>query len=76
MNEDKMRLIQQKTWFDFTEKMEKFVNSFLDSLPEVDGFILKGRSPTSAIMDAKRYTSIKHGAAIKGKGPGFFGRQF
>ena len=74
MNEDKMRLIQPKTGLDFTEKMEKFVNSFLDSLPEVDGFILKGRSPTSAIMDAKRYTSIKPGAALKGKGPGFFGK--
>lgn len=74
MNEDKMRLIQPKTGLDFTEKMEKFVNSFLDSLPEVDGFILKGRSPTSALMDAKRYTSIKPGAALKGKGPGFFGK--
>jgi len=74
MNEDKMKLVQPKTGLDFTEKMEKFVNSFLDSLPEVDGFILKGRSPTSAIMDAKRYTSIKPGAALKGKGSGFFGR--
>ena len=34
MNEDKMRLVQPKTELDFTEKMEKFVNSFLDSLPE------------------------------------------
>ena len=74
MNEDKMRLVQPKTELDFTEKMEKFVNSFLDSLPEIDGFILKGRSPTSAISDAKIYTSTKPGAALKGKGPGFFGK--
>jgi uncharacterized protein YbgA (DUF1722 family)/uncharacterized protein YbbK (DUF523 family) len=74
MEEDEMRLVQPKTGLDFTEKMEKFVDSFLDSLPEVDGFILKGRSPTSAIKDAKIYTSENRGAALKGKGPGFFGR--
>jgi uncharacterized protein YbgA (DUF1722 family)/uncharacterized protein YbbK (DUF523 family) len=73
IKEDKIRLVQPKTGLDFTEKMETFVNSFLDSLPEVDGFILKGRSPTSALRDAKRYTSITPGAALKGKGPGFFG---
>jgi uncharacterized protein YbgA (DUF1722 family)/uncharacterized protein YbbK (DUF523 family) len=74
IKEDKMRLVQPKTGLDFTEKMETFVNSFLDSLPGVDGFILKGRSPTSALRDAKMYTSINPGAALQGKGPGFFGK--
>ena len=73
MKEDKMKLIQPKTGLDFTEKMDAFVNSFLDSLPEVDGFILKGRSPTSAIKDAKRYSGPNPGDALRGKGPGFFG---
>jgi len=73
MKEDKMRLIQPKTGLDFTEKMEAFVNSFLESLPEVDGFILKGRSPKSALKDARRYSGPNPGDAIKGKGPGFFG---
>jgi uncharacterized protein YbgA (DUF1722 family) len=53
--------------------MMNFINSFLSSLPEVDGFILKNRSPTSAIKDAKLYTSANPGAALQGKGPGFFG---
>ena len=71
--EEKMRLIQPKTGLDLTEKMEKFVSSFLESLPEVDGFILKGRSPTSAIKDAKIYSGPNPGDALRGKGPGFFG---
>ena len=73
MKDDKMRLIQPKTGLDFTEKMQEFVSSFLESLPEVDGFILKGRSPTSALKDARRYSGPNPGDAIKGKGPGFFG---
>jgi len=74
MKEEKMKLIQPKTGLDFTEKMEAFVSSFLDSLPEVDGFILKGRSPTSAIKDAKIYSGPNPGDALRGKGPGFFGK--
>jgi uncharacterized protein YbgA (DUF1722 family) len=73
MKKDKMKLIQPKTGLDFTQKMEDFASSFLDSLPEVDGFILKGRSPTSAIKDAKIYSGPNPGAALRGKGTGFFG---
>jgi uncharacterized protein YbgA (DUF1722 family) len=43
-------------------------------LPEVDGFILKSRSPTSAIKDAKVYPSTNRKVAPISKGPGFFGR--
>lgn len=74
LKKNKMKLIQPKTGLDFTEKMESFVNSFLESLPEIDGFILKGRSPTSALKDAKIYSGSKPGDALKGKGPGFFGK--
>jgi uncharacterized protein YbgA (DUF1722 family)/uncharacterized protein YbbK (DUF523 family) len=74
IKEKEMRLIQPKTGLDFTEKMNDFINSFLESLPEVDGFILKSRSPTSAMKDAKIYSGPKPGDALKGKGPGFFGK--
>jgi len=74
MKEEEMKLIQPKTGLDFTEKMENFVTSFLESLPDVDGFILKGRSPTSALKDARRYSGPNPGDAIKGKGPGFLGK--
>ena len=74
MEKEEAKLIQPKTGLDFTEKMEIFASSFLDSIPEVDGFILKGRSPTSAIRDAKIYSSPNHGASLRGKGPGLFGK--
>ncbi len=74
LKKDKMKLIQPKTGLDFTKKMENFVSSFLESLSVVDGFILKGRSPTSALKDAKIYSGPNPGAALRGKGPGFFGK--
>ncbi len=67
-----LRLIQPATNLDVTEKMRSFANSFLDSLQQVDGFILKSRSPTSAIRDAKVYPSIEKKVAPISKGSGFF----
>ncbi len=72
--EGESRLIQPATNLDVTDKMVKFVNSFLGSLPEVDGFILKSRSPTSAIKDAKVYPGTNRKVAPISKGPGLFGR--
>jgi uncharacterized protein YbbK (DUF523 family) len=40
-----IRLMQPATNLDMTDKMRDFSNRFLISLPEVDGFILKFRSP-------------------------------
>jgi uncharacterized protein YbgA (DUF1722 family)/uncharacterized protein YbbK (DUF523 family) len=68
----KLRLIQPATSLEVTEKMRSFADSFLDSLQQVDGFILKSRSPTSAIRDAKIYPSIEKKVAPISKGPGFF----
>ncbi|MEJ2126268.1 MAG: DUF523 and DUF1722 domain-containing protein [Candidatus Bathyarchaeota archaeon] len=70
----RLQLIQPKTGLDLTQKMKSFTNSFLNSLSDVDGFILKNRSPSSALFDAKRYSGPKPGAAVLGKGPGFFGQ--
>jgi len=69
-----LRLIQPATNLDLTAKMDCFADSFLDSLPEVDGFILKSRSPTGALRDAKIYPSTEKKAAAISKGPGFFGK--
>ncbi len=72
--DDELRLIQPATNLDVTVNMQNFTDSFLDSLQEVDGFILKSRSPTSAIKDAKVYPNIERKVAPISKGPGFFGR--
>lgn len=58
---DEIRLFQPKTGLDVTEDMLAFSKKFLSSLPRVNGFILKGRSPSCGI------------GTVQGKGIGFFG---
>ncbi len=69
-----LRLMQPATGLDLTEEMTGFANSFLSSLAAVDGFILKNRSPTSGIKDAKVYFVQPDKTTSKRGGPGFFGR--
>ena len=66
------RLLQPATGLDFTDKMAKFSESFLNSLDEVDGFILKSGSPSSGFKNVKVYPSIEKVSPIS-KSPGFFG---
>lgn len=70
--DDFLRLVQTATGLDLTDRMKRFSKEFLNSLPEVDGFILKSKSPSSAMKDAKIYPSTKKTSSI-GRGPGFFG---
>jgi uncharacterized protein YbgA (DUF1722 family)/uncharacterized protein YbbK (DUF523 family) len=70
---DSIRLIQPSTGMDYTQRMELFSKHFLDSLGEVDGFILKSKSPSSAIKDARVYPREKDVAALS-RGPGVFGK--
>lgn len=67
-------LVQSETGRDISREMGAFTERFLDALPEVDGFILKNRSPTSGIRDAKVYPSAGKSAPI-GHAAGFFGRE-
>ncbi len=71
--EGKRRLVQPATGLDFTEKMENFAESFLDSLNEIEGFILKRGSPSSGFKNVKIYPKIEKSSPID-KGPGFFGK--
>jgi len=66
------RLIQLETELDLTEKMSDFARTFLSSLKDVDGFLLKSRSPSSGIKDVKIYPGPGKVAA-SGRGAGFFG---
>ncbi len=67
-----LRLLQPSTGLDCTDKMVSFAHSFLDSLGEVDGFILKSRSPSCGTRDVK-IRSEKENTPALGKGAGFFG---
>lgn len=66
-----LHLLQPATGKDLSEKMRRFSNSFLTSLNEVDGFILKNRSPSCGIKDVKRFPKME-AEAPAGKGAGFF----
>jgi uncharacterized protein YbgA (DUF1722 family)/uncharacterized protein YbbK (DUF523 family) len=70
----KLRLVQPDTGDDLTVRMNKWVRETLDNLPEVDGFILKSKSPSSGAFDVKIYPSIgDKPAALTKRGSGFFG---
>jgi uncharacterized protein YbgA (DUF1722 family)/uncharacterized protein YbbK (DUF523 family) len=66
------RLLQPATGKDYTKKMEAFSKSFLASLDNVDGFILKSGSPSSGFKNVKVYPSIEKVASVD-RSPGFFG---
>lgn len=70
---DEIRLFQPSTARDLTENMTSFTNSFLASLPEIEGFILKSRSPSCGTKDVKIYLG-KEKAVGSIKGAGLFGK--
>ncbi|MGC9397709.1 MAG: YbgA family protein [Anaerolineae bacterium] len=66
------RLLQPATGRDLTDAMRAFAASFLDALPPVDGFLLKNRSPSCGIKDAKAYAAPEKAPVVE-KRPGMFG---
>jgi uncharacterized protein YbgA (DUF1722 family)/uncharacterized protein YbbK (DUF523 family) len=69
---NQLRLLQPDTGKDFTREMETFVESFLDTVEGIDGFILKFRSPSCGLKDVKIYSGTQKGASAS-RGAGFFG---
>ena len=72
---DALRLVQPSTGKDVTELASSFSSSYLDGLPEVDGFLLKSRSPSCGIKDVKVYPMGEKVASLTAKESGFFGRE-
>ena len=68
------RLVQPATGRDLTKDINDFSQKFLSSLEQVDGFILKFRSPSCGIKDIRIYAKTENSPSI-GKGSGFFGEQ-
>jgi uncharacterized protein YbgA (DUF1722 family)/uncharacterized protein YbbK (DUF523 family) len=67
-----IKLYQPSTGRELTEEMSSFTNKFLSSLPDIEGFILKGRSPSCGTKDVKIYLG-KEKAVGSIKGAGMFG---
>jgi uncharacterized protein YbgA (DUF1722 family)/uncharacterized protein YbbK (DUF523 family) len=70
---EEIKLFQPSTGRELTEEMINFTKQFLDSLEDVDGFILKGRSPSCGTKDVKIYVG-KEKAIGSFKGAGLFGK--
>ena len=71
LQDERKSLYQPGTQRHLTQDMNAFSGRFLASLEEVDGFILKAKSPSCAITDAKIFptaASIRHVA----QGAGLF----
>ncbi len=66
-----LRLIQPATGRDVTAEMTRFAQGYLDAVGDVDGFILKSRSPSCGIKDVKVYPTAE-ATSPSGKGAGFF----
>ena len=67
------RLLQPATGRDLTDAMREWAGRFLDALPDVDGFLLKSRSPSSGLRDVKLYRTVDGPVVLSGRNPGMFG---
>jgi uncharacterized protein YbgA (DUF1722 family)/uncharacterized protein YbbK (DUF523 family) len=65
-------LYQPATETRHTSAMNGFIESFFGNLPDVDGFILKSRSPSCGMKDVKQY-GPDGTTLISGRGHGLFG---
>ncbi|HZO58057.1 MAG TPA: DUF523 and DUF1722 domain-containing protein [Solirubrobacterales bacterium] len=65
------RMVQPSTGRDLTRAMETFSRDYLDTVADADGFILKSRSPSCGIRNAKRFHSEAEDAGHD-SGPGLF----
>ncbi len=66
------RLVQPATGHDLSEPMRGYAARVLDGLGQVDGFLLKSRSPSCGIKDVKIYGG-PDGKNPQARGKGFFG---
>jgi uncharacterized protein YbgA (DUF1722 family)/uncharacterized protein YbbK (DUF523 family) len=71
--EGELRLYQPATGLDITDKMKKFTQNFLDEIDDIDGFILKNRSPSCGIKAVKVYHGFEN-SRTKSRA-GFFGNE-
>ncbi len=68
------KLYQPKTNLNLTDKMEEFSNKFLDSLIDIDGFLLKSKSPSCGVSGTKIFDDLYSDKPIE-EGRGFFAQK-
>ncbi len=68
---EEYKLIQHNSNIDFTNHMNEFASEFITNLDDIDGFILKGKSPSCGIKDVKIYHQGNK-CSIRNNGNGVF----
>ena len=71
---EQIRMIEPNSMKDYTDEMLNFSEAFLKSLGEVDGFLLKAKSPSCGVKDTKLYQKNLKGL-INGRSSGLFAQK-
>ena len=71
---EEYRLIDYNSKNDYTNQMTEFSEEFINGLDDIDGFILKRRSPTCGLKDAKVYY-CGNKCSIRSNENGFFSQK-
>ncbi len=71
---DGIKLVQAKSKKDWTKEMQEYALDILRRYHDIDGFILKGRSPSCGIKDVKVYSGIEKAPVIE-KSAGIFAKE-
>lgn len=72
-NNEKIDLVQPHTQRYLTEEMETYAKNIAQKHSDIDGLILKGRSPSCGIKDVKVYSGMEKSPVI-GKSQGIFAK--
>jgi uncharacterized protein YbgA (DUF1722 family)/uncharacterized protein YbbK (DUF523 family) len=72
---ESLKLLSTNKGNDFTEPMQEYTSKYTDSLldKEIDGFIMKAKSPTCGVNSVKIYQNIGKAHVVSAKNPGLFG---
>lgn len=71
---EEYRLIDYNSKNDYTNQITEFSEEFINGLDDIDGFILKSRSPTCGLKDAKVYYRGNK-CSIRSNENGFFSQK-
>jgi uncharacterized protein YbgA (DUF1722 family)/uncharacterized protein YbbK (DUF523 family) len=66
------RMLQHGTLRDVTQEMADFSESFLSRMERVDGFIMKGQSPSCGLADARLYSGMEKSGTVSSRESGLF----
>lgn len=72
-----IKLLSVKNGYDYTEKMEDFSQKYVQNLlkKDIDGFLLKAKSPTCGINNVKSYRDFGKANLVHAKNDGLFAKE-